>query len=331
MNIESARGVKAELLRRFVAPLARVPAGGAELGIAARALTRLEPRPRTLAIGLARRGKDVKVAVRVQNRSLAVSETIEEIRRQARGEVDVRYVGRIVKRAPWHRERQRPLLIGASIGHFQITAGTLGCFVETRQKRPRAGILSNNHVLADENHGRRGDAIIQPGRFDGGTRVRDAVGRLGRVVKLRGKGVNRVDAARAAIDPGVEYDPHTLRGLGTLKGLGPRFLDVGTPVAKVGRTTGVTRGRVTAFELDNVIVGYDMGNLRFDDQIEIEGAGDGPFSQGGDSGSVIVNEDGEAVALLFAGGDTGGSNGMGLTYANPIHAVLDALRVDLLA
>jgi hypothetical protein len=69
--------------------------------------------------------------------------------------------------------------------------------------------------------------------------------------------------------------------------------------------------------------------LKFDNQVEIEGAGSGPFSQGGDSGSLIVDAGHRAVALLFAGGDQGGSNGQGLTYANPIRAVLDALKVDL--
>ena len=50
----------------------------------------------------------------------------------------------------------------------------------------------------------------------------------------------------------------------------------------------------------------------------------------GDSGSVIVEESTRlAVALLFAGGDVGGTNGKGLTFANPIHAVLDALKIDL--
>jgi hypothetical protein len=100
-------------------------------------------------------------------------------------------------------------------------------------------------------------------------------------------------------------------------------------VAKIGRSTGLTRGRVTAFELDNVVVGYDIGNLRFDNQIEIEGAEAGPFSQGGDSGSVIVDEELKAVALLFAGGDQGGTNGQGLTYASPIHKVLEVLAVEL--
>ena len=86
---------------------------------------------------------------------------------------------------------------------------------------------------------------------------------------------------------------------------------------------------MTAFEVDNVIVEYDMGLIRFDNQIEIEGAGAGPFSRGGDSGSAIVDENLAAARLLFAGGEVGGSNGQGLTYANPLHAVLDALGVDL--
>ena len=37
----------------------------------------------------------------------------------------------------------------------------------------------------------------------------------------------------------------------------------------------------------------------------------------------------EAVALLFAGGDVGGSNGKGLTYANPLHTALDKLKIVL--
>lgn len=54
-----------------------------------------------------------------------------------------------------------------------------------------------------------------------------------------------------------------------------------------------------------------------------------PFSDSGDSGSLIVDDDRLAIGLLFAGGDEGGRNGKGLTYANPLRAVLDALQVDL--
>ena len=114
-----------------------------------------------------------------------------------------------------------------------------------------------------------------------------------------------------------------------LAGIGDPILADDDEVGKVGRTTGTTKGRVTAFELDNVVVEYGLGFLKFDNQIEVEGTDAGPFNQGGDSGSLIVAADHRAVALLFAGSDQGGSNSRGLTFANPIRAVLDALKVDL--
>jgi hypothetical protein len=48
------------------------------------------------------------------------------------------------------------------------------------------------------------------------------------------------------------------------------------------------------------------------------------FSDGGDSGSLIVNSEMYAAALLFAGTENGP------TFANPIGAVLDQLDADLL-
>lgn len=85
-----------------------------------------------------------------------------------------------------------------------------------------------------------------------------------------------MDAALAKVEKGIEYDPVLLRGLVSgadrrLAGPGPDFLDEGEAVFKVGRTTGATEGRVTAFDLDNLIVSYDVGNLRFDGQIEHRG------------------------------------------------------------
>lgn len=190
-------------------------------------------------------------------------------------------------------------------------------------------ILSNNHVLADENRAKLGGPILQPGVIDGGQNPGDIIGKLTRFEKLDRLGVNQVDCAIASLDDTIKFHFKKLQGLGNLAGVGAAFLDAGADVAKIGRTTGLTRGRITAFELDNVVVGYDMGNLRFDYQIEIEGADTGPFSQGGDSGSLIVDGNLKAVALLFAGGDQGGTNGQGLTYANPIQKVLDTLEMDL--
>ncbi|MGH7824529.1 MAG: hypothetical protein ACREQ7_05055 [Candidatus Binatia bacterium] len=331
MVLDSARELKAMLVRRQLKPLMANRRIVSVLAPGARAVADVDAIRRTIALGVSRKGvNDFRLAVRVQNRSLEDGREVEKITQQAKGEVDIRYIGRLVKRSPaWHRSRQRPLLIGVSVGHFRITAGTLGCFVTRKEGAVR--ILSNNHVLADENKGKKGDAILQQGAIDGGKRGRDTIGALDRFVKLNRAGANLVDAALGRIRNNIEFDSETLRGVGKLRGVRNSILDIGDGVHKVGRTTGVTRGRVTAFELDNVVVAYDIGNLRFDDQIEIEGADAGPFSQGGDSGSLIVDDDRQAVALLFAGGDQGGANGKGFTYANPIAKVLEGLRVDLIA
>ena len=191
-------------------------------------------------------------------------------------------------------------------------------------------ILSNNHVLADENRGKRGDAILQPGPMDEGENPADKVATLSQLIQLNKTRPNFVDCAIAALDEGIKLNATTLADLGSLVGLGDGVLSDNEKVSKVGRTTGLTHGVITAFELDNVVVGYGIGELRFDQQIEIEGEGSLPFSRGGDSGSLIVDYALRGIGLLFAGGDHGGSNGQGLTYANPLRTVLDALKVSLL-
>ncbi len=330
MLLDHARDLKASLLSGLTAAVA-APSMVRSLGIRSQGVGSESDAMRSIAIGIVPAGKQHQLAVRVQRRALLDSPILNDIRKRAKGEVDVRYVGRITKlETPVTlQKRRRPLVIGCSIGHFKITAGTLGCFVKSRANQATL-ILSNNHVLANENDAKAGDAILQQGRVDGGQKPKDVVAKLLRFVRMKTAGTNFVDCAVAQPVAGIKFNQKKLGGFGNLKGLGPAFLDEGTSVRKVGRTTGETRGRVTAFELDNIVVSYDIGNIRFDNQIEIEGTGTSSFSDGGDSGSLIVNEDNLGVALLFAGGDSGGANDMGLTYANPLKAVLDALKVDLL-
>lgn len=288
-----------------------------------------EAEPSLAGIALGARPVDdggYRLAVRVQDREAMRGPWIGRIEEAARGEVEVRYVGRIVKRdAPFFQARRRPLLIGASVSHFRVTAGTLGAFV--RADGDALHLLSNNHVLADENRGQAGDAILQPGTADGGRDPQDAVATLGPFVELAEGRANTVDAALARIVEGIEVDATTLVEVGALAS-GILAPSDATEVQKLGRTTGRTSGRVSAFELDGVEVAYDaFPVLRFDDQIEIEGTDAGPFSQGGDSGSLIFSADGrQAVGLLFAGGEEGGAD---VTYANPIGAALQALGARL--
>src|SRR3989441_2942588 len=79
--------------------------------------------------------------------------------------------------------RIRPVPGGVSIGHIQITAGTLGVLA---QRNGRPVILSNNHVLANQNAGRVGDSILQPGPADGG-RLQDTIARLADFVPIQFK------------------------------------------------------------------------------------------------------------------------------------------------
>ncbi len=356
MRLESARSLKVELLQGLVHPMvaaarawpaatsrAAPATARAELAVAAQDRGLVQGTPRSIALGVVPGARGAyRLAVRVQRQARVGGAMVDRLVRRARGEAEVRFVGRLGKRVArkravriaWFRTDVRPLLIGASVGHVDVTAGTIGGFVR-RGRAAQVYLLSNNHVLANENDAASGDPVLQPGYLDRGRDPRSRIGTLARFIRLRPNSANQVDCALVALDEGIEFDPTRLRDIrgggrdARLAGIGPEFVDQGTTVFKVGRTTGPTRGQVTAFDVDNLVISYDLGNLRFDNQIEIEGAGRGPFSDGGDSGSLIVNADFQAVALLFAGGESGGRNGLGLTYADPITTVFRRLGATL--
>jgi hypothetical protein len=256
MQLDSARELKAALQESVIVPMA-TSFLVKSAGVRAQPISGLSATPPTMALGVVPKGKqDFGIAVRVQKRGLENSPQVESIKKKARGEVDVRYIGEVTKRAalPWYQKMTRPLRIGGSIGHFSITAGTLGCFVRSRDDGSVL-ILSNNHVLANENKAKIGDHILQPAVFDGGQDPEHKVGELLRFVRLKKAGTNFVDCAVASIDGAIKFNHRTLTGLGKLAGLGDPVLAEEGKVGKVGRTTGTTKGRVTAFELDNVVVG----------------------------------------------------------------------------
>jgi hypothetical protein len=233
--------------------------------------------------------------------------------------------------------RQRPAPLGSSVGHFSITAGSIGARVVDGDGN--VYVLSNNHVLANSNDAALGDAIYQPGPYDGGTSA-DGIATLSafRPIDFSG-GANPFDAAIALsttsslgnaspADDGYGRPSALLFGDTTPAGL---FADVtkllNVPVQKYGRTTKLTKGKITGIN-GTVTVCYEVVSIfciksaRFTDQLIIDAAG---FSGGGDSGSLIVSDDGtlRPVALLFAGSST-------QTIANRIDLVLNyfGVRVD---
>lgn len=258
---------------------------------------------------------------------------------------DVIEVGVIRALATLPTERWRPAPGGVSIGHEAITAGTLGCLVKIGEETL---ILSNNHVLANSNAGKPGDLVFQPGAHDGGRPGADTIatlrtfvpitfvgdeppsdcrfasavlsllnaacGAIGSRTRYRAvrpqAGENLVDAALAA--PGSFSDVED-RQLGIGPITGSTDADVGTKVVKSGRTTGVTRGEILQVDA-TAQVQYGAGKIAlFSDQLVA-----GAISQGGDSGSAVLDEAGRFVGLLFAGSET-------VTIINRSRNVLSAL------
>ena len=215
----------------------------------------------------------------------------------------------------------RPVPIGVSTGHPDITAGTIGARVTDGTK---VYALSNNHVYANENNANIGDAVLQPGAFDGGS-AGDEIGTLSAFepIVFSEAANNVIDAAIALSSTSLLGNATPTDGYGTPQTATAEAI-IGMKVLKYGRTTGQTKGRVSAIN-GTFKVTYDTGVARFVNQIVIT---PGAFSAGGDSGSLIVvdskrtNDHHKPVGLLFAGSSL-------YTIANPIGPVLDAFGVTI--
>ena len=108
-------------------------------------------------------------------------------------------------------------------------------------------------------------------------------------------------------------------------------LDDRTQVAKIGRSTGYTRGFVNAVDLDNVPVWTPAGNLLFNHVIEIvPDSMRQPFSSPGDLGSQVFTTDGlHSFGMLFAGGKRD-PDGLDLSFCCSLSSVLEAFGAELL-
>lgn len=104
------------------------------------------------------------------------------------------------------QDRFRPVPGGVSIGHFKVTAGTLGVMVKDTTTGERY-ILSNNHVLANSNEASIGDPIVQPGVLDGGSVPADVVAELYKFIPLAFIGDPVVTPPPPPPDPGPQPPP----------------------------------------------------------------------------------------------------------------------------
>jgi hypothetical protein len=244
-------------------------------------------------------------------------------------------------------DRFRPAPGGVSVGHVDITAGTLGCWVT---KNGQKVILSNNHVLANSNAAEIGDAILQPGPHDGGRFPQDHIANLTQFVPISFQGDpsecqfanavssafnlgcqligsntrykvikiqaedNLVDAAIAAPLNAADVKDDILN-IGPIQGTVSG--ELGMAIKKSGRTTGFTTGEIQQVDV-TANVQYGAGQVAvFTDQLLA-----GAMSQGGDSGSAVLDNNNRLTGLLFAGSDT-------TTIINRIENVFSALGISI--
>jgi S1-C subfamily serine protease len=237
---------------------------------------------------------------------------------------DVEAVGYPRKFALANQQRHRPVPGGVS-GSPSLDAagyrfaGTLGLVVDA-STGGAAMILSNNHVLADENRLPIGAPIVQPASLDGGSGA-DQIGTLAEFAPIKFDNArNWMDAAVAKVDRGITASPAIL-GMGPVSGAGDPSLNL--LVRKAGRTTGLTEGIVRVVRFDVFDVQYEQGMVRVDDVMVIEGTA-GAFSRPGDSGSAIVDMRGRVVGLLFAGSEA-------VTFAIPIRRILRRFKLKIVS
>jgi len=222
----------------------------------------------------------------------------------------------------------RPVPIGVSSGQLDVTAGTLGARVTNGAD---VFALSNNHVFANSNRANLGDAVLQPGRVDGGTAPGDVLGTLHDFEPITfcrpaplGCPNNHMDAAVAAVTSADVGQATPDDGYGLPRGT-PLDATLLARVQKYGRTTGHTKGAISGL-FATVNVDYRIGTARFVNQIIITGSA-GEFSGPGDSGSLVVSDgsgqrDRRPVGLLFAGSRLN-------TIISPIAPVLERFEVRI--
>jgi hypothetical protein len=228
-------------------------------------------------------------------------------------------------------------------------SGTLGALLQDNSGGQF--LLSNNHVLARSDHATIGDPIVQPGLIDNNCTPNGdgpgtvPVATLSAWLPLNSAETNAdaaiaqvgsrtVDNGGAILELGARQADGTLAaappGISSTSGRG-ESATLAMKVAKSGRTTGLTCGRVSVIDLDVSVDYYrDCAETRpyltklFTHQIAISGD---RFTDSGDSGALVVDAtNAEPVGLFFAGGaDTAG---VVHAVANPAPDVLRELDAE---
>ena len=196
-------------------------------------------------------------------------------------------------------------------------SGTIGAIVRLTDGG-QICLLSNNHVFSGCNHTPPNQPILAPSNSDGrpNAPAPREVGRHHAMIELRSGDPNYVDPCE--LDLGLIKATHLDR-ISSWQGDDADGFDtpgqISSPlsmmrVKKFGRTTGLTFGTVEARSKRFTPIEYTTkafkGIVWFKDIWTVRSDQGDVFAAGGDSGSLVVTEDGsEAVGILFAANTRG--------------------------
>jgi hypothetical protein len=233
--------------------------------------------------------------------------------------------------------RSRPLERGFSISPLNYgSSGTIGCFVEKRDKSDEFFLLSCTHVLAPSNNPHTQPLIVHPG---GSSLAVDQVALLDLATFTPlintsiGTANNSMDAALAKL-----ICPETIERISSVRATRHYYTEKelsmlvnrrgNTRVFKIGGRTGSTSGYINREKIE-LPLRYRVGVSSYYKGIfTVDSDRNQPFSLGGDSGSLVYDEDERAIGLVFAG--TINPIITHTTYILPIERVLKDLNINLI-
>ncbi len=210
-----------------------------------------------------------------------------------------------------NREKYRPVPGGAEIympnSPFSGGLCTLGMFVRSIREQDNYEdiyLLANAHCFP-----RADQSIFQPESFES----QDLIAYASRIINSE-----HVDGGIAQMLNPDDADPYEIIGIGApLGSYDLTAANIGETVIKSGRTTGTTIGRIAYLYADaddktDQIIIADINTA---------------FSDHGDSGSVVLMEEGTyrhyVIGLLWGGA-------LNYTILSPIHDVCEELQISLI-
>jgi len=232
---------------------------------------------------------------------------------------------------PWAAHRN-PLGPGTFIGIIDPISysGTLGCFVKSTVGPAKKYLLSNSHVIANYGKAAQGTVVNQPALW-----TNYGVAELSNAYPVEAGKPSQIDAAVAEMFSDITF-ANTFLNLGAINGVSNKLYE-GQEVIKSGATSEITCGQV--LETDAIVI-FDWPDqigfgkpTHFENQILVKSSSQNePFSQAGDSGSLLMTRTLQALGLLMGETDLEGHKKPKhpVSVCNNIKIVLEKMKLELL-